>query len=209
MKLGKTLLSAILAGMCVGLGGVVFLAQGDKLVGAFFFTCGLFCVCTFGLKLFTGKVCYVFQNGRDYALELPVIWLGNLLGTVLVAVMMGATRLAPYGERAAELCRVKQEDSLGSLFLLGLLCNLFIYIAVESYAKNPHELGKYLGIFFGVMVFILSGYEHCVADMFYVTAAGAWSGDMLLRILVITAGNAAGGVLLPLCRGWIAKTDAK
>ena len=55
------------------------------------------------------------------------------------------------------------------------------------------------------MVFILSGYEHCVADMFYVSAAGCWSGDMLLRILVITAGNAVGGVLLPLCRGWIAK----
>ena len=85
------------------------------------------------------------------------------------------------------------------------VCNIFIYIAVESFNKNPHELGKYLGLFFGVMVFILSGYEHCVADMFYVSAAGCWSGDMLLRILVITAGNAVGGVLLPLCRGWIAK----
>ena len=103
------------------------------------------------------------------------------------------------------MCQVKAEDGLGSLFVLGILCNIFIYIAVESFNKNPHELGKYLGLFFGVMVFILSGYEHCVADMFYVSAAGCWSGDMLLRVLVITAGNAAGGELLPLCRGWIAK----
>ena len=42
--------------------------------------------------------------------------------------------------------------------------------------------------------------------MFHISAAGLWSGDMLLRILVITAGNAVGGVLLPLCRGWIAKS---
>ena len=206
MKVLKTLLSAVLAGMCIGFGGVVFLALESKVLGAFFFTCGLFCVCTFGLKLFTGKVCYVFQNGRDYALELPVIWLGNLLGTVLTAWLMNASRLAPYAEKAAGMCQVKAEDGLGSLFVLGILCNIFIYIAVESFNKNPHELGKYLGLFFGVMVFILSGYEHCVADMFYVSAAGCWSGDMLLRILVITAGNAVGGVLLPLCRGWIAKT---
>ena len=118
---------------------------------------------------------------------------------------MNASRLAPYAEKAAGMCQVKAEDGLGSLFVLGILCNIFIYIAVESFNKNPHELGKYLGLFFGVMVFILSGYEHCVADMFYVSAAGCWSGDMLLRILVITAGNAVGGVLLPLCRGWIAK----
>ena len=66
MKYLKTLLSAVLAGMCIGFGGVVFLALESKVLGAFFFTCGLFCVCTFGLKLFTGKVCYVFQNGKDY-----------------------------------------------------------------------------------------------------------------------------------------------
>ena len=122
---------------------------------------------------------------------------------------MNASRLAPYAEKAAGMCRIKAEDSFGSLFVLGILCNIFIYIAVESFNKNPHELGKYLGLFFGVMVFILSGYEHCVADMFYISAAGCWSGDMLLRVLVITAGNAAGGELLPLCRGWIAKTDGK
>ena len=138
MKVLKTLLSAVLAGMCIGFGGVVFLALESKVLGAFFFTCGLFCVCTFGLKLFTGKVCYVFQNGRDYALELPVIWLGNLLGTVLTAWLMNASRLAPYAEKAAGMCQVKAEDGLGSLFVLGILCNIFIYIAVESFNKNPH-----------------------------------------------------------------------
>ncbi|MCM1441307.1 MAG: formate/nitrite transporter family protein, partial [Roseburia sp.] len=90
-----------------------------------------------------------------------------------------------------------------SLFILGVLCNILIFIAVDGFKNNPHELGKYLSLFFGVTVFILCGFEHCVADMFYFTAAGAWSADALVRLLVITLGNAVGGVLLPLCREWL------
>lgn len=204
MKYLKTLVSAILAGMCISFGGVVFLSQESKVVGAFFFTSGLFCVCTFGLKLFTGKVCYVFQNGLDYAIEIPIIWFGNLIGTVLTAFIVNASRIASISEKAIALCEVKANDSLISLFILGILCNIFIYIGVESYNKNPHEIGKYLGLFFGVMVFILSGYEHCVADMFYISAAGMWSADMFVRLLVITAGNAVGGVIFPVVRKLIA-----
>ena len=105
------------------------------------------------------------------------------------------------------LCQVKLNDSLLSLFFLGLLCNIFIYIAVEGYRNNPHELGKYLSLFFGVMVFILAGTEHCVADMFYFWMAGAWSGRAILCILVISLGNAAGGVLLPLLREVIRRSS--
>ena len=89
-----------------------------------------------------------------------------------------------------------------SLFFLGLLCNIFIYIAVEGYGKLPHEVGKYMALVFGVMGFILCGTEHCVADMFYFWMGGAWSGRAVLSILVITAGNCAGGVILPLLRSY-------
>ncbi len=192
----KVLVSAVLAGLCVGFGGLVYLSLENRIVGAALFTIGLFFICTLGLHLFTGKVCYVFQNDRDYALNLPVIWLGNLLGTGLTAGCAGLTRNAALlSEKAMALCQVKLADSLPSLFLLGLLCNIFIYLAVEGYARNPHELGKYLSLFFGVMVFILAGTEHCVADMFYFWMAGAWSGRAVVCILVITLGNAVGGIL--------------
>ena len=59
----------------------------------------------------------------------------------------------------------------------------------------PHELGKYLVLFFGVMGFILAGTEHCVADMFYFWLSGLWSGPAVLRVLIITLGNSAGGLL--------------
>lgn len=209
MKQLKTFVSGILAGVCISFGGVVFLSLDSRVLGALFFTVGLFCVCSFGLNLFTGKVCYVFQRDAGYALALPVIWLGNLAGTWLTALVVRSTRVGPaLTEKAAALCAAKLGDSLPSLFLLGLLCNIFIYIAVEGYNKSPHEIGKYLSLFFGVMVFILCGYEHCVADMFYFSAAGVWSGSTLLRLLVITLGNMAGGVLFPLIRGWLARERA-
>ena len=202
--ISKVFLSAILAGVSIGLGGVIFLSTDNRIVGTALFTVGLFTVCTMGFNLYTGKVCYVFDNDRVYARNLPVIWLGNLCGTGLTALCMSLTRSAPaLTEKAAGLCATKLGDGLGSLFFLGLLCNIFIYIAVEGYRSNPHELGKYLALFFGVMGFILCGTEHCVADMFYFWMAGAWGAQAILRILIITLGNSVGGVLLPLARKYI------
>ncbi len=205
MRRFKVFISAVLAGMCIGFGGVAFLSLENKVLGALFFTVGLFTICSFGLHLFTGKICYVFEKDMAYALDLPIIWLGNLLGTGLTAGLSLLTRIGPaLSGKAAALCQVKTGDSLLSLFVLGIFCNIFIYIAVEGFGKIPYEAGKYLSLFFGVMVFILCGFEHCVADMFYFWMAG-WSGQAVIAVLVITLGNALGGIIFPLARGWINK----
>ncbi len=210
MKRLRVFVSAVLAGVCVGLGGLVYLSTDNNVIGAALFAVGLFVICSFGLHLFTGKICYVWENDRGYALELPLIWLGNLVGTGLTAGAAWLTRAAVLAEKAAALCAVKTADGLLSLFFLGVLCNLFIFIAVEGYRSIPYELGKYLAILFGVMVFILIGTEHCVADMFYFWMAGAWSGRAALCVLVIWLGHAAGGMLfgvpLRFLRGKEAKT---
>ena len=206
MKILRTFVSGALAGVCIALGGTVFLLTESRLVGALLFTVGLFTICTCGFSLFTGRVCYVFQRGGAYAASLPVIWLGNLAGTALIALIERATRIGPALQAAAEtVCAAKLGDTPGSVFLLAVLCNVLIYIAVDGFANNPHELGKYLALFFGVTVFILCGFEHCVANMYYFTAAGVWSLRTLGYLLLMTAGNAVGGVLLPLARGWLEK----
>ena len=161
---------------------------------------GLFVVCTRGLHLFTGKVCYVFDNDMAYAKTLPVIWLGNLAGTSLIALAEKCTRLVSLSARAQGICELKLSEPLFGAFILAVFCNVMIYIGVESYRSNPHELGKYLALFFGVCVFILCGFEHCVANMYYFTMGGAWSGRAVLYLLVMTVGNAAGGVIGPLAR---------
>lgn len=202
MKRLKTFVYGILAGVSIAIGGTVFLSVENKALGALLFTVGLFAVCTFGFNLFTGKVCYVFERDKDYAVDLPVIWLGKLCGTWLTAFLERQTRAgAALSEKAQTLCQVKLDDSLLSIFILAIFCNILIFIAVDGYNKNPHELGKYLSLFFGVIVFILCGFEHCVANMYYFSIAGAWSMKTLGYVLVMTFGNSAGGVLIPLLRG--------
>ena len=198
--MAKIFLSALLAGAVVAVGGTVFLSVENTVVGSLFFTVGLFVICTRGLHLFTGKVCYVFDNDLSYAKTLPVIWLGNLAGAVLTAAAEQFTRLSALDVRAQAICQTKLAEPLGGAFILAVLCNVMIYIAVEGYRSNPHELGKYLALFFGVCVFILCGFEHCVANMYYFTMGGAWSARTLGYLLVMTLGNAVGGVIGPLAR---------
>ena len=201
MKWLKTFVGGILAGISIAIGGTVFLSLDNKVLGALFFTVGLFAVCTFGFNLYTGKVCYVFDNDREYALGLPVIWLGNLCGAFLTAAAERATRIGPaLAEKAAALCSVKLGDGPASIFLLSVFCNVLIWLAVEGFKNNPHPAGKYLSLFFGVAVFILCGFEHCVANMYYFSMAGMWSWKTLGWVLVMTAGNSVGGVLFPLLR---------
>lgn len=199
----KVFVSAIEAGISIGLGGMAFLSLDNKVLGALFFTIGLFVVCTFGFHLFTGKVCYAFSNDLDYLINLPIMWFGNLIGTAVPAFIIRFSRISGIADKAVQMCSVKTGDSLLSLFILGIACNIFIYIAVEGFNRNPHQVGKYLSLFFGVMVFILCGTEHCVADMFYFWAAGAWSGRAILCIIAITLGNSVGGMLFPLLGGRI------
>ena len=85
----KNLVLAILAGICIALGGTVFLRlvgtfPGANVVGALLFTVGLFTIVVKGFYLYTGKICYAFDNPPDYLFFCGLVWLGNLLGKFLV-----------------------------------------------------------------------------------------------------------------------------
>lgn len=205
----KNLALAILAGICIALGGTVFLRlkdafPGGNVVGALLFTIGLFTIVIKGFHLFTGKACYIFDNPPDYLIFCVLVWFGNLIGTSFIAVLERMTVIcgkSGIDTAAAILVKNKMDSDVLSLFVLGFLCNIFIYIAVNIYAKCQHELGKYLALFLGVSSFILGGTEHSVADMYYWAVSGILFSkpfDSLFCILIISLGNVAGGVLLPL-----------
>lgn len=193
-------LYSILAGVSISIGGIVFLSLDNKVTGAIFFSLGLFTVCTFGFNLFTGKVGYIFENKPSYLLFLLQVWVGNLLGSLITGNLIRLTRISSISEKAKVLCDTKLNDSLLSIFILAVFCNILMFIAVDGFKTNQHEIGKYIGIFMGVIVFILCGFEHCVANMFYFSVANVWSGKTILYLLVMTLGNACGGVLIPLAR---------
>ncbi|WP_289050395.1 formate/nitrite transporter family protein [uncultured Acidaminococcus sp.] len=195
MKIFRGLLSAVAAGFCIGLGGAVFLLQTEKLVGALLFCVGLYTICEMQFQLFTGRVCYALEQPFWSWFRFPLIWVGNWVGTGLAAGLLGLTRVGPAARQAAlVLVQGKNGDTLLSLFLLGFFCNIFVFIAVEGYRTFPLMLGKYLAIFVGITVFIMSGYEHSIADMFYYFMAGQMDQEALVRLLVITTGNVCGGL---------------
>lgn len=187
---------AVLAGVAIGIGGIVYLSVENKTAGALMFTVGLYTICIHGLNLYTGKVGYLVGQPLSYLFDLLIIWCGNFAGTALAAAAVCQTRAQKLSGAAQALCAVKLEDTLPSLFLLGVFCGFLMFVAVDGYRATQ----KPVILFLGVAAFILCGFEHCIADMFYFSAAGSWSGGAFVRIVVITLGNSAGGVLLPLVK---------
>ena len=201
MKAVRTFAYGVMAGFFVSIGGTAFLSIENRVVAALFFTTGLFAISNYGFNLFTGKVCYLLDNGPRYLWDLALIWLGNLGGTLIATALLGLTRVHPaLAETAAPLVAAKLGDGLLSVFVLSVFCNVLIFIAVDGYRIIPDALGKYLALFLGVAVFAISGFEHCVANMYYFTMGGARSGRAVLYLLVMTVGNAVGGVIGPLAR---------
>ena len=192
----KELLKAVLAGIVIAIGGSIYLLVDNTIVGSLLFSIGLFCVCAGSLNLFTGKVSYALVNNKKNNAIILVTFIGNLIGTNLYALLLSLTRnMTQLSEKAISICDVKTNDTYLSLFVLGIVCNIFIYIGVSGYKNIPHEIGKYLALILSVMGFILCKSEHVVADMFYVAMANKWSMDMAFRILIIGLGNATGGIL--------------
>ncbi len=194
----KTFIMAVIAGFMIGVGGCLFLAIDNKVIGSLFFTLGLFTICSRGFNLFTGKVGYALGKPISYIKDLAVIWTGNLIGTGITAVLMRVTRNgAAFVEKAAGMCDTKLNDEALSIFVLAIFCNVLMYIAVDGFKSNNHEVGKYIGLFLCVAGFILAGFEHCIANMFYFSMAGAWSAHTVIWLIIMTAGNAVGGLLIP------------
>lgn len=188
-------LKAIPAGVCIAIGGLAYLSCVNKIVGALFFTVGLFTILTFNFNLFTGKVCYAFENKPKYILNLFGIWCGNLVGAVCTGLFLRLTRLSSLTEKCLSVANIKLADGLASVFILAVLCNVLIFVAVHGFKNFKGELVRVLALFFGVSVFVLCGFEHCVANMFYFTFAGVWNFKTFGYLLIMTFGNICGGIL--------------
>lgn len=199
MERARQLVSAILAGMLISMGGTVFLSQSNPVVGSFLFAIGLYTIVVFQLHLFTGKIGYTPFQKPIYIIELAITWFGNLLGTGLTALMVKNSRIGgPLVEKVMGVADVKLADNFLSIFLLAVFCGMLMFIAVDCYRNVQGSTLRFIGVFVPVMVFILSGFEHVVANMYYFSLAGAWSAHCVMSIIVMTLGNAVGGMLIPL-----------
>ena len=197
-NIGNVFGKAVLAGVCIALGGTVYLSVENKIIGSLLFTIGLYAIVLNGLFLYTGKIGYlvVEQNKKEYLKILLTTWIGNLVGTGIGALAVLQTRISGIAENVDAICANKLVDSPVSIFILAVFCGMLMYIAVDGFK----EKGNPLILFMGVSVFILSGFEHCIANMFYFSLAGVWSVKAFLYLLIMTAGNSIGGILIPLIK---------
>ncbi len=196
----KIFLDAIFAGIFIGIAGTVYLCSANPVMGAFLFGFGLLTIVCFQLKLFTGAVGYLVEQGKNfhnYLLDLLLIWLGNLAGCAAVGYAVRATRtLNVIQTKVENIVAVKTADSPASLFILAIFCGMLMFTAVDAF-KNEKLPGvcRPVMVFLCVMVFILSGFEHCIANMYYFSAADAWNINTLILTLLMTLGNSVGGNL--------------
>lgn len=203
-----------------------------RLVGGVIFPVGLMMIVFVGGELFTGD-CLMIMSWLHGKISLQgmlrvliVVFCSNFLGAALFAALVSTSGQYSYsggllGAFTIKVALGKVNLSFHSAFLSGVLCNFFVCIAVLMAAAAKDIAGKVLAIFFPIMTFVVSGYEHCVANMFYIPAgifaasneayvkaaeaaygytaaqlgALTWKTFLLNNLLPVTLGNIAGGMV--------------
>jgi len=200
----REFISAMIAGIMIGIGGTVYLSVNDPVVGSLLFAVGLFTIVVYQLNLFTGKIGYLvltpLKDILNYIELLVVTWIGNFIGADLYCRCLYFIK-PDLDAKATVLCNSKLNQSFTTTIILAIFCGLLMYIAVDNFKNSKSDIGKYIGIFVCVSVFILCKFEHCVADMFYfgmMNGLPDTSGASLRYILTVTLGNTLGSFILPI-----------
>lgn len=209
----RTWWTAMGAGACIALAAFgslqVGLADAGKVFAGAVFATGLIAVVVLGLQLFTGNILIAAsawngQNAWPAVLKnWGMVYLGNLAGAVLVAALIrGANPSAAWQQALADLVRAKLGLTWLQALTRGILCNVLVSGAVMLSYASASAGGKVPLIVFPITLFIVSGYEHVVANFFYFAAgamfgAGGMNGlAMGKNLALVTAGNIGGGLLV-------------
>ena len=224
LSAGKALVLCVLAGACIALAGFAAAAASagtpvQKLINACIFPAGLIMTVLMGAELFTGNCMMVMpllQRRISFGAMLRswvLVYLGNFAGALAVAAMACFSGLAAAGTVSGDAltatAAAKCALSFGPALLRGIGCNVLVCAAVVMGAGADSAGGKAAALFFPVMAFVAAGFEHSVANMFYIPAglfaasgtqpALSWGRFLLGNLVPVTLGNILGGGLL----GWI------
>lgn len=216
----QTLTLGILAGVFIAFGAMTFtvVVTGEalgfgvtRLLGGVAFSTGLILVVVGGAELFTGNnliaMAWADQKITTAALlrNWSLVYAANFFGasvSVVLAKLAGVFLLGggAVGETAARIATVKMQVPLQQAFFSGIMCNALVCLAIWLSFAARSATGKMLAIVFPISAFVTLGFEHSVANMYFIPAgmmAGA-SPDFYAygtRLLAVTAGNIVGGSL--------------
>ncbi len=222
----RTLVSAALAGAYVGFGGLLAILVGkgiapavvngvayngwSRFVFAAVFPVGLILVLVAGAELFTGNTAVLVPGVlsgraplRGLARNWALVYAGNLAGSTLfafaLAYLTGLCANEPYLSAVQAIARDKTSLPFMTAFWRGAGCNWLVCLAIWLAAAADDVAGKVLAVWFPIMAFVGIGFEHSVANMFFIPTgmlygAGVGIGTFLVRnLLPVTLGNIVGG----------------
>lgn len=179
--------SSFLAGVCIGIAGFGYLAE-KSIIGAVLFAFGLLTVVHYRLKLYTGTAGFIRRGESG---TLAVILLANIVGCLAVALMARCSPM-PLQETAQQILegRLQTGPLRGGVLAIG--CG-FIMTTAVTFARE----GRNLPLLFGVPLFIMCGFPHCVADAFYYLCVPLaylrdHAADTAIFYLSIVVGNFVG-----------------
>ena len=220
MKYFNILIKGILAGIAISFGGFLYLRTAaiseNTILGSFLFSFGLILICNFNFNLYTGKVCYLFDDINYYSsskivikkifgkiITLLLILLGNLIGTLIFAsllklVMIDNSINDTLMNILKNSVQAKMNYTWYQMIGLSFFCGMLVYIAVEGFKKIDNMFGKYVVLMLAIGGFIVSGFEHSIANMFYYFLSGNFSIMAILSLLLCVIGNSIGGLFIPL-----------
>ncbi len=242
-RIGKMIMLAVLAGAFIALAGVgsttvavsVEAASLGKFLGACVFPAGLAMVVLAGAELFTGNCLLTIPLlAREIKFggmlkNWMFVYIGNLIGALLVAAAVVYSHEPGLFGNAEAVSMIstavtKTTLSFGDAFIRGILCNFLVCIAVWIAFAAKDVAGKILGLFFPIMLFVLCGFEHSVANMYFIgaglfaktipayadaaAAAGldlsglTWGTFWTRNLIPVTLGNIVGGAICVGCVYW-------
>ncbi|MGX6962207.1 formate/nitrite transporter family protein [Vagococcus xieshaowenii] len=213
------LILGFLAGAFVALGYIAYIKAVaalphayHSLVGGAVFPIGLICILLGAGELITSNMMTVSiawydkkVSGKDMLVNWVIVTFANLLGALFMAYffghILGLTEADPYLETTRELAHGKVDMPFLQAFVSGIGCNWMVGMAVWICYGAKDAAGKILGAWFPIMIFVLIGFQHNVANMFVIPAAIFNGGDitwlqMLQNFVPVYLGNLVGGTIL-------------
>jgi nitrite transporter NirC len=205
MNKDNVLLKAIIAGIYIGIAGLVYLSLDNHIIGALLFSFGLLVIVTRGYNLYTGKIGYLLPYTKGYIMVILKTLLGNILGIAAVAFLFRLTGISSVVTAGSDLFALKMTHTWYETLALAIFCGMMMYIAVDSFKNVKHDIAKVIILVFAVMIFILSKFEHSIANMLYFFLGDAYTLKSILYLVLMILGNAIGAIALNLVETKLAK----
>lgn len=189
---------ACLAGLFIGIAGLIYLSVDNKVIGAILFSFGLLMVVTKGYYLYTGKVGYLLPYTKGYLIVLLKTLLGNIVGIGFVGLLFRFAGIQSVIDAAETLSLAKLDHVWYETLILAVFCGMMMYVGVQGYKAMKLDIMKVLIVILAVTIFILSKFEHSIANMLYFFLGNTWSLQAILFTGLWIVGNGIGAVILNL-----------